>query len=99
LRQDKSRLMSIREIFRGLLLVGASLTQSVREWGWSSLQRGELGDPLARPLLVRTVQPITIVKMKISQEEIGKRFGNLDYSAVSRERDRLREREYNWIEV
>ena len=29
---------------------------------------------------------------KISQEEIGKRFGGLDYSAVSRERTRLRER-------
>jgi chromosomal replication initiation ATPase DnaA len=29
---------------------------------------------------------------KISQEEIGKRFGGLDYSAVNRERKRLRER-------
>jgi chromosomal replication initiation ATPase DnaA len=29
---------------------------------------------------------------KISQEEIGKRLGGLDYSAVSRERTRLRER-------
>ena len=29
---------------------------------------------------------------KISQEEIGKRLGDLDYSAVSRERTRLRER-------
>ena len=29
---------------------------------------------------------------KISQEEIGERFGGLDYSAVSRERKRLRER-------
>ncbi len=29
---------------------------------------------------------------RISQEEIGKRFGHLDYSAVSRERKRLRER-------
>ena len=29
---------------------------------------------------------------KISQEEIGKRFGGLDYSAVSRERKRLRDR-------
>ena len=27
---------------------------------------------------------------RISQEEIGKRFGNIDYSTVSRERKRLR---------
>jgi hypothetical protein len=29
---------------------------------------------------------------KISQEEIGKRFGGLDYNAVRQERKRLRER-------
>jgi hypothetical protein len=36
--------MSIREIFRDFLLVRPSLTQPVREWGWSRLQRGEVVD-------------------------------------------------------
>lgn len=37
------------------------------------------------PLFVRTVQAIMIVTKKISQRRDRKRFGNLDYSAVSRE--------------
>ena len=40
--------MSIREIFRGCLLVRASLTRSVREWRRSSLQGGEVVD--SRPV-------------------------------------------------